>query len=437
MKYHPRPHFVDFHNRSQRSATIVTHRRAGKTVAVVNDVIIGALECPLRRPQFAYVGPTYKQTKLTAWQYMKEYAEPYLEKAPSESELSVTLLGNRKIFCLGSDNPDALRGLYLDGAMMDEYSIQKPSVFSEIVRPALSDRNGWWVFAGTPKGKNQFYHEYKKAEADPERAFSMMLRADESGIIPTQELEALRADMDAEEFAQEYLCSFDAALKGAIYADEMNQMFADGRLVQESLYDPALETNVVYDLGFTDATVATFWQEAPDDSVRVVKVHATTGTDIFQHIDLLHRMGIESGNIWLPHDARAKNLQTGMSIVEQFLEQGLRPQIVPHHKIRDRIAATRRLFPAIYIDENEAGDMPEALKNYRRRWNDTKLMFDDQPFHDWASDYADSFGYMAVVIGRRGARRTYSIAEDTMHKLTLENLFQDRTKQLAQRRRIS
>lgn len=436
MKYVPRKQFVDFHNRSQRSATIVTHRRAGKTVAVVNDIIIGALECPLHRPQLAYVGPTYKQTKLTAWQYLKEYSQEYLEKPPSESELSVTLVGNRKIFCLGSDNPDALRGLYLDGAMLDEYSLQKPSIFSEIVRPALSDRNGWWCFAGTPKGKNQFYQEYQRATNDPERAFSMLLRADESGIIPASELEELRSDMDPEEFAQEYLCSFDAALKGAIYADEVNQMFMEGRVSTESLYDPDLETKVVYDLGFTDNTVATFWQEGPDGTVRIVKVHATTGTDIHQHIDLLLKMRIESGNIWLPHDARAKNLQTGLSIVEQFLKAGLRPRIVPNHKVRDRIAATRRLFPAVWIDEPECGDMLEGLKTYRRRWNDNYLRFEETPYHDWASDYADSFGYMCMVVRPRMGSGLIRGAMNTAEGYNLEALVADNKRKPQERTRI-
>ncbi len=399
LKYVPRKQFVEFHNRSQRWAVLCTHRRAGKTVSLVNDLIFGALECNLHRPQLAYVGPTYRQAKRVAWPYLKEYAAPYLAEKPAESELSITLHGGRKIFCLGADNPDSLRGMYLDGGVGDEYAMFKPSVFSQIIRPALSDRNGWWVFTSTPRGKNLFWEEFQRAKNNPEEYFLLNLPADVSGIIPAAELEALRQDMDPEEFAQEYLCSFDAALKGAIYASEVNDMFLDGR-VRQNLYDPALPTYAVFDLGFTDSTVIVFWQEGPDNTIRVVRVVASTGQSIDYYIDALNEMDIAPEDVWLPHDARAKNLQTGRSMVEQFLKTGLRPRIVPSHKVRDRIAATRQLFPRVYIDDETCGDLLEALKGYRRQWSDAYLRFEDTPLHDWCSDYADSFGYMAVVCNK-------------------------------------
>ena len=396
MQYTPRRQFVDFHNRHQRWAVLCTHRRAGKTVALVNDLIYGALECPLHRPQIAYLGPTYRQTKRIAWPYLKEYAAPYLSAPPSESELSVTLHGDRKIFCLGADNPDSLRGMYLDGGAGDEYALFKPSVFSQIIRPALSDRNGWWVFTSTPRGKNLFWEEHRKALANPDEYYDLVLPADTSGIIPSEELEDLRLHMDPEEFAQEYLCSFDSALKGAIYADEVNSLFMEARL-KAGLYDPELPLYVVFDLGFTDATVAIYWQEGPDGTIRVVRVHATTGVDIYTHIDDLNELRTTPETIWLPHDARARNLQTGRSMVELFLKEGFRPKIGPSHKVRDRIAAVRRMMPRVWVDPDTTGDLIEALKSYRRAWNDKTLRYDDIPLHDWASDFADSFGYMAMV----------------------------------------
>jgi hypothetical protein len=401
LEYTPRSQFLPFHNRRERWASLNTHRRAGKTVALVNDVIVGALQCPLRKPQLAYVGPTFTQAKRIAWTYLKDYAEPYMSKPPSESELKVTLHGDRTIYCLGADNPDSLRGMYLDGGVGDEYALFRPSTFSTIIRPALSDRNGWWVFASTPKGKNLFYKTHRQSETDKDW-FSLTLKASESGILPHSELDALRRDMDPEEFAQEYECSFDAALKGAIYAEEVNQLFADRR-VHKDLYDPDLPSHVVFDLGFTDATVAIWWQEHKDGTLRVVNVEATQGKDVFHHIDRItaFKGTNDLGEVWLPHDARAKNLQTGKSIMEQFLQNDIRPSIVPNHKVRDRIAATRQLFPRIYLEQETSDDLIEALKGYRREWDENLLMFKDAPKHDWCSDYADAFGYMAVVAAPR------------------------------------
>src|SRR5207344_1017439 len=366
LSYKPREQFVPFHNRKQRWGAMNTHRRAGKTVALVNDLVFGALECQLYKPQLAYIGPTYAQAKRVAWTYLKDYAEPYMSRPPQEAELKVTLHGDRTLYVLGADNADALRGMYLDGGVGDEYALFRPSVFPQVIRPTLSDRNGWFVFASTPRGKNLFYHVVKEARVDPDWYF-LELRADTSGIIPRGELEQLRKHMDPEEFAQEYLCSFDSALKGAIYADELNDAFLHGQ-VRSNLYDPNLPTHIVFDLGSTDATVAIFWQEAPysrnDLPVRIVHVEATQGKDIFHHIEKIHNFEGEIGDVWLPHDARAKNLQTGRSLIEQFLKEGVRPRLVPNHKVRDRIAATRRLFPLIAFEDVACEDLIEALKGY-------------------------------------------------------------------------
>jgi len=453
LKYTAREQFIPFHNRSQRWATLVTHRRAGKTIALVNDLIFAGRTPlvdpegnPRPDPQYAYIGPTFTQAKRVAWRYLKNFSRPYWTAPPSESELRVTLGRNATIYALGADNADSLRGMYLDGAVCDEYALWKPSVFSQVLRPALSDRNGWGVFASTPRAKNLFYDQVKKAQADPLHHYLLTLRADQSGLVPEQELDDLRADMDPEEFAQEYLCSFDSALKGAIYADEVNQAFSEHRTSNAlPLFDPALPTNVVFDLGFTDATVAIYWQEA-HSQIRIVGVEATNGKSIHHHIGRIEQFSARAtlGSVWLPHDARAKNLQTGMSIVEQFLSNQIRPNIVPNHKVRDRIAATRATFPRIYFDQTvlQMEDLVEALKSYRREWDEDNLCFKEQPLHDWASDYADSFGYLAMVAHQSQlsadptARARLAPPPPTTY--TLDHLFQDRDDSLRrQGRRIA
>ena len=384
-----------------------THRRAGKTVALVNDLIFGALECKLHRPQLAYLGPTYSQAKKVAWQYLKDYAEPYLAKPPQESELKVTLVNEAVIYVLGSDNADSLRGMYLDGSVMDEYAMYRPTVFSQVIRPALSDRNGWGVFISTPRGKNLFYDVVQQAKKNPKEWFSLHLPADTSGIIPLSELADLRKDMDAEEFAQEYLCSFDSALKGSIYADQVNEMFLDERVVQEPIYDRDLPVHCAFDLGFTDATVCIWFQIGNEGSVRLVAAEATTGTDIFYHIDKINQFEGDVGDIFLPHDARAKNLQTGKSIVEQFLKEGIRPRLIPMHKVRDGISAVRKMFPRLTVYEQGTGDLLEAMKAYRRTWDDNKLMFSDTPLHDWASDWCDCLRYVVLAVGLIAPKLAY------------------------------
>ena len=434
LTYVPRSAFLPFHNRKQRWAVLNTHRRAGKTVSVVNDIIIGALECQEHRPQFAYIGPTYTQAKRIAWQFLKDYAEEHLARPPQEAELKVTLKNDATILVLGADNADAIRGMYLDGAIMDEYAMYRPSVFSTIVRPALSDRHGWGVFASTPKGKNLFYEKYRDAKKFPNEYALIELKASTSGIIHPEELAELRRDMDAEEFAQEYECSFDAAMKGAIYADQINLMFHEQRVACE--IDPNLPVHCAFDLGFTDATVIVWFQVDRQGRVRVVGCEAYSGQEIFFYIDRIHQFGqqFEVGDVWLPHDARAKNLQTGKSVVEQFLHNGIYPKIVPNHKIRDRIAATRKEFSRIWINESTTGDLLEALKAYYREWDDNTMMFSDRPVHDWASHYADAFGYMCMILTGTMALTSKQKEEVINAECTLENLWADREATLDQRR---
>jgi hypothetical protein len=317
----------------------------------------------------------------------------------------------------------------------DEYALWRPSVFSQIIRPTLSDRNGWFVFASTPRGKNLFYDVHRTAERTPEEYYSLTLKASVSGIIHPQELDDLRRTMDPEEFAQEYECSFDAALKGAIYAAEVNAMFAELR-VRSSLYEPSLPSHVVYDLGFTDATVAIWWQEHRDGSIRVVNCDATTGVEIQEHIARLHNFAGELGEVWLPHDARARNLQTGKSVVEQFLIEGVRPKIVPAHKVRDRISATRKTFPRVYIDPTSTGDLVEALKSYRREWNEDLGMFSDRPVHDWSSHFSDAFGYLCVVATAADKVNVSGPPNDKLAvgQYNLHNMWEDQSSRRSNRR---
>lgn len=431
LQYEPRPHFLPFHMRVERWAILNTHRRAGKTVALVNDLLEKTMACELYRPQTAYMGPTYAQSKKIAWQYLKDYGEKWFAAPPSESELKITLHGPRTVYCLGADNPDSLRGMYLDGSVMDEYALFKPSVFTQVIRPALSDRRGWGVFASTPRGKNLFYDQYQRL-SQPGAGYALTLKASESKLLPEEELKELRRDMDAEEYAQEYECSFDAALKGAIYAAEINQVFHEGRALPLT-WDGVTPMMTAFDLGFTDATVRVHaYENALTGTLDVMDCVASTGKEVGFHIQDLENEGY-TGPLYLPHDARARSLQTGKSIVELFLQEGHRPIVVPNHKVRDRLSAVRKVLPRVRFNTLSDGvnDLLEALKGYRREWDENLLMFKDSPLHDWCSDYADSFGYLCVMADKNTDAKRQKPKNDPDSEFNLYNLFADYEDRLA------
>ena len=241
----------------KRWSIAVAHRRAGKTVACVQKIYKSALECRLREPRFAYVAPLYSQAKDVAWEYVKHYGAR-LGATANETELRVDLPGGKRIRLYGADNPDRLRGLYFDGVVLDEFADMRPSVWGEVIRPMLADRQGWATFIGTPKGHNEFYEMWQRAQADP-AWLHLVLKASETGLLSAEELADARKGMSEDQYQQEFECSFEAAIQGAYFATQMRAMRAEERLGKVT-YDPARPVNTFWDIGKSDATAIWFHQ---------------------------------------------------------------------------------------------------------------------------------------------------------------------------------
>lgn len=222
IPYRPRPAQRVIHAalETHRFCVLVTHRQLGKTVCAVNHLLKKALQNTRAHGRYFYIAPFLKQAKLIAWDYLKRYATPLPGLSVNETELCLKLSNGARLWITGADNPDALRGTYADGVVLDEYAQIKPGVFSEIIRPMLLSREGWVVFMGTPKGQNAFYELFnraqKAAQTDPATWWSGVFRADESGVIAPQELECIRQETPSSIFRQEYLCDFTASAENIL-----------------------------------------------------------------------------------------------------------------------------------------------------------------------------------------------------------------------------
>jgi hypothetical protein len=212
VPYSPRNQMLAYHDRRQRFAVIVAHRRFGKTTAALNDLQRGALSLQRTNPRFAYISPLLKQSKEVAWDILKQISRPLREygATANESELRIDYPNGGRIRLYGGDNPDAMRGIGLDGVVLDEYAQMDPTLWREVIRPALSDREGWATFIGTPKGRDAFWKLWRDALKDPQEWFSLMLRASETGVLSDAELVKVRRQQDDDgAYAREYECSFD------------------------------------------------------------------------------------------------------------------------------------------------------------------------------------------------------------------------------------
>ena len=441
MPYQPRKAFMPFHNRTKRWACIVAHRRAGKTVAAVNDIIRAAITYQGVNGLFGYVAPYANQARRIAWDYFKYYSQPVLKEA-NEVQMTLTLLNGVKIGLFGADNADGqIRGLGFSGIYLDEYGDFKPSVFGNIIRPALSDKNGWCVMAGTPKGRNQFWEVFDTATRIPSEWFLLRLPASTSGLLPASELAAAKAQLSEDQYLQEYECSFEAAILGAFYGTEMRQAQDQGR-IGTIPYDPSLPVYTAWDLGYRDDTAIWFYQVLRGE-VRVIDFYAVSGADIHYIAEVVCKKPYQYARHYLPHDARAKSLQTGRSVVEQLASylDVKKLAVVPDIGLQSGIQAVRMMLPRVYFDAEKCHDGIEALRQYQREYDEDKKAFRQSPRHDWTSHPSDAFRMLAVSWQEHSDKSPASAEPKPLivgpeNTVTLNDMWAVHDRQTARRARI-
>jgi hypothetical protein len=331
-----------------------------------------------------------------AWDYLKYFSRP-ITKQSNEADLIIELLNGAKIRLFGADNADAMRGLGFDGLYLDEYGDFKPSVWGNVVRPALSDKQGWCVFGGTPKGKNQFWNIYETSKKLPNEWFSLSLPASKSKLLPESELQAAQAQLAEDQYLQEYECSFEAAIIGAIWGTEMRKVSEDGRItkVENQL---EVKTHTAWDLGHTDDT-AIWWYQVIAGEIHIVDFFALSGGTIEEFVTKIKEKPYNYGKHYLPHDARARTLASGgKSVIEQMAAHlGINNlAIVPSLTVQDGIQAVRMALPRCWFDAEKCADGIEALRQYQREYDEDKKAFRQTPKHDWTSHPADAMRMLAI-----------------------------------------
>ncbi len=395
IPYKPRPQQLILHDAldNNRFVVGVMHRRFGKTVAAINQLIKKAIECELPDPRFCYVAPTYTQAKRIAFDYLVKFTRP-LGASVNISELRVDFWG-RRISLHGADNPDSLRGTYYDGCVLDEVGDMNPKVWNEVLRPSLSDRLGWCLFIGTPKGRNHFADFRDRAE-ETDGWKLLEFKASETGIIPESELNAARAEMGEDKYQQEFECNFNSAVEGAYYGQIINDLEAKGRITTVDR-DDLCKSYVAWDLGMGDSTC--LWvAQLVGKEVRLIDFVENNGVGLDWYVNWLKENRYERFDQYLPHDVEVRELGTGKSRKEVLQEAGLEITIAPRLSVADGIQAVRRLLPRCWFDKDKTKQGINALRNYRREYNEKQNVYYEKPLHNWASHASDSFRYLAITL---------------------------------------
>lgn len=403
--YIPRTQQFQLHKDLKRFSVVVCHRRFGKSVFAINHLINKALKCKLPMPRYAFIAPTYGQAKRIAWSYLHMFTEKIPGVTYNEAELRVDFAHNgARIMILSAENYVGLKGIYLDGGILDEFADMNPAVWREALRPTLSDRKGWCLFLGTPRGQNHFYelYEYAKSGKDPDW-YCQLFRASETGIIDAKELASAKLQMTEEEYEQEYEVSFNAGLIGAYFAKELTAAEKTDRIRHVPL-DRQYPVDTYWDLGINDVTAIWFGQTIRGEH-RFVDYYEASGLSLAEILADVQKKGFVLGEFVLPHDAKARDLSTGKSQQQIFNDLGCRRvRIIPRIGTkRDSINAARMVFPKCWFDKEKCEKGLKTLANYQRKWDSKNNVFQDTPLHNWASNGADAFQQFAM--GVRGDSR--------------------------------
>ena len=415
IPYTPRKHQAYLHRQidNHRWNVLVCHRRFGKTVCMINHLIRSALLSKLNNPRFAYIAPTFKQAKSIAWDYMKQFTAKIPHTKFNETELRVDLPNGSRITLLGSESPDGLRGIYLDGCVIDEYANVNSKLFPEIIRPALSDRKGYCVFIGTPMGmNNNFYELYQHAQG-AEDWFNYKAKASDTKIVDNDELVKAKEVMGEKKYLQEFECDWIANIEGAVYGDVIAKLDDDKQLTRVP-YDPALPVSTAWDLGVSDHSSIIFYQQL-GRSINIIDYHEEKGQGLPYYIKMIDQKEYVYKDHFAPHDIEVTEFGNGKTRREVATQLGLRFKVVPKIPLEDGIHATTMTLPRCWIDTDHCKKLIDALRHYHRKYIDKNRMFRSKPVHDWSSHACDAMSYLAVGLQEINTRQSapQSVADNS------------------------
>jgi hypothetical protein len=304
---------------------------------------------------------------------------------------------------VGSDNFNSLVGSPPAGIVFSEWSIANPAAWG-YMRPILAENGGWALFIYTPRGKNHGYKTWQVSMKEPEW-FGQVLPVSETKALPDamvkNELREYISEYGDEQgkafFEQEYECSFDAALLGAVYGHCMTKVDKEKRAGDHVEIANGTQVHTAWDLGYGDATVIVFFQILHGE-IRVIDCYEASGVDVKHYCDVLKKKAYSYGNHYVPHDAANKLLAAGgRSIVQLAYQQGVHMKIVHATSMENSISALRLTLERCWFRLPECGRLMEALKQYQYEWDAGRQMFKHTPKHDWTSHFCDAMEIMARV----------------------------------------
>ena len=396
IPYTPRKQQAFIHTEldKHRFSVLCCHRRFGKTVMLINHLIKSCMTNNNHQPRFAYIAPTYSQAKKIAWDYLKFYTKGLPNTKYNETELRCDFFNGSRITLLSSENPDSIRGIYLDGVVCDEASQISRELIDEVIRPAIADRKGWMSLCSTPKGMNNiFYDMYLKAQQEKDW-FLYKAKASETNLVDKEELDAAFKVMGAATYNQEFECSFIGNVRGSIYGELISKLEDEKRIARVP-YDPSYPVNTAWDIGFNDSTAILFYQNV-GHAINIIDCYENNNQAFPHYAQILKEKDYVYDKHIGPHDLEQTDFTTGRTRREVAYQLGLKFKIAPKLSIEDGIHAVKMLLPRCYIDVDNCTKFINALRHYHRKYKEKDRLYSAKPNHDWSSHFNDALRTLAT-----------------------------------------
>lgn len=399
VRIEPRKQFREFLHSEKRWAVLVAHRRAGKTVAVVQKLIKCALTHKRPGPplRYAYIAPTRDQAKDIAWQYLKDFTEKIPGTVPNEADLRIRFPNGASIRLYSGESYERMRGLYFDGVVSDEDADISPNAFTYVILPCLLDYDGWHTRIGTPKGRNSFYKAFLAAVKDPE-SYALMLKASESGILSAKALAGIRSQITELAYRQEMECDFSVGRPGAVYASLLDALRVAGRIL-DFPWDRSEQVFTFWDLGSPKNTRCIYVQFVGRE-IHVID-HDDGGEEMTPATRAAHMLskGYPYGGHFMPHDAAAQE-KGGKNFKEQMEHAGLQGiRIIPRCRTEwPGVNKAHEILPRCLFHESKTLGLVDSLENYHVKEDNKDGALTNRLVDDWSAHDSDAFRMLAEAM---------------------------------------
>lgn len=378
-----------------KRAFILMHRRAGKDIFCLQYLIAKAIQ---EAGNYWYILPQQNQVRRAIWEgitstgvkYLSLVPEPLVEKI-SEQEMKIYLKNGSIISFLGGDRYDSLVGAGIKGCVISEYALQKSNLFDTAIEPMLRESKGWCIFNTTPRGENHAKDMYDFLSKN-DKYLTCRLTIEDTGVVSLEDIEEERLRGKPEELIQqEYYVSFAGAIYGAYYADILSK---NEEKVGLFPYDARYPVYTAWDLGVSDSMAITFFQ-CIDRTIRFIDYYENSTYGLGHYVNVINNKQYNYGCHYIPHDGVQRQLtyeEKALSIQNQLITLGLnKVEVIKRtNDVYADIQGVRAMLPRVYWNKELTKDLYQAVKQYRREYDENRRCFKDSPLHDWTSHGSDT-----------------------------------------------